>query len=1017
MLQGRLAARAALMTGSAALSQRPGRAALIANQLRSVSTVALAAAAVWAVIATWVPITANAQHGHAVSTVPAGSGGDFVNPPMADRPMYRFWNTGGLMTPASISEQVNQMKAAGAGGFEANQLVGIPGLSNAPAYNPQQHSFGTPAWTRAWTQLFNVGKAAGLEVDEIYTPGWSAGIQGISPDEPGTAKEITFGSVFVNAGETYEGPAPTTKLPDGVTKRVLQGIVAYRCETNCTGSKVPIPVLDPSTANNVTATLTNGAISYTAPAGTGRYILVAGWMHGTGQTIALAHTATPSYMVDHFSSLGAKAIIEYWENKVLTPGLRQAFKASGGSVFFDSLELNRQDVEVRHWTDYFLSEFQQRRGYSLVPYLATVSTSSTPMFNFSKGVGERIREDYRQTLSELFVEHHIKPIKAWAHSYGMTLRGQAYSSWGPGAISAADATIALDIPEQEANNRGKPLFAVDGSDTWRQVVSANAQVGRNIVSSETGTFGRTDGLARVSLVARINEIVGLGMNKVIYHGWADQSPGAANAWPGYYPFRNAVGDNYGVQNPTFADDVTINDYVGRLQTVLRRGELRNEIAMYWGGIDAAHYSDLSLERSGYTYGFMNDTLITDPSAKIINGRLSKLGYQALVLDRLDSGSPMSLATATRILSWARSGFPVVVVGDLSERVGGYNPAQDEALRKVIAELLVQKSVTNVTRPAAVLGALRAAGIGSAASYDSKPLVTMHRQTSDSDYYYLFNAGADRTTASVTLKGGGIPYRYDAWTGVIRPIGKYIRTATGVRVDVDLATGDSELIALTKGNRDISGSGCTVAATSTTADEVLARSEVTLVLRDTAAGQYVTTLSNGKTATSSITSVGAKATPASWTLEVTSWQAGAAPNDTAKVPLAPITVTPAADGTLPNWQQIVGLENKSGTSTYTTTIDVGPAWTGGTGAYLNLGSFLGTVQLRVNGHRLPALDQVDVSRIDLGGFLQPGVNTLQIDLATPIYNAAFKTKSPYGLVGPITVLPYGEVELPTKCRPL
>jgi len=151
--------------------------------------------------------------------------------------------------------------------------------------------------------------------------------------------------------------------------------------------------------------------------------------------------------------------------------------------------------------------------------------------------------------------------------------------------------------------------------------------------------------------------------------------------------------------------------------------------------------------------------------------------------------------------------------------------------------------------------------------------------------------------------------------------------------------------------------------------------------------------------------------------VTSWQAGAAPNDTAKVPLAPITVTPAADGTLPNWQQIVGLENKSGTSTYTTTIDVGPAWTGGTGAYLNLGSFLGTVQLRVNGHRLPALDQVDVSRIDLGGFLQPGVNTLQIDLATPIYNAAFKTKSPYGLVGPITVLPYGEVELPTKCRPL
>jgi hypothetical protein len=930
--------------------------------------------------------------------------------------MYRFWNMGGLMTSASINEQVVQMKSAGAGGFEANQLVGVPGLSTAPGYNPLQHGFGTPAWTRAWTELFVAGKAKGLVVDEIYTPGWSAGIQDISPDEPGTAKEISFASVFLNAGETYKGAVPTTKLPDGVTKSVLQGVVAYRCETNCLGSLLPVPMLDPGTAKDVTETVTNGVISYTAPAGNGRYVLVAAWMHGTGQTVELAHTARPSYLVDHFSSSGAEAIIDYWETKVLTPGLRHAFRSSGGSMFFDSLELNRKDVEIRHWTDNFLVEFQHRRGYSLRPYLATVSTSAKPVFDFSNGVGERIREDYRQTLSELFIEHHINPIKGWAHSYGMTLRGQAYSSWGPGAISAADASIALDIPEQEANNVGKPLFAVGGSDIWRQVVSANAQVGRKIVSSETGTFGRTDGLARVSLVARINEMVGLGMNKVVYHGWADQSPGAADAWPGYYPFRNFVGDNYGVQNPTFADDRKINDYVARLQTVLRRGELRNEVAIYWGGVNAPQGSNLSLEHSGYTYGFMNDTLITDPSAKIVNGRLSKLGYRALVLDGSESGIPMNLATAKQILSWSRSGFPIVVVGDLPKRVGGYHPTQDVELRGVIADLLAQKSVTRVTDRTGLLGALRVAGVDSAASYESKPLVTMHRVSDDSDYYYLFNAGAERTKASVTLTGSGIPYRYDAWTGIVRPFGKYTRTLSGVQIDVDLATGDSELIAMTKGNEDTVANACSVAATSTTADEVLSRPDAVLLLRDTEPGQYVTTFVNDKTVTNSITSVGAKISPASWTLDVTSWQAGSGPNATAKVPLAPITVTPAVDGTLPSWQQIAGLENKSGTSSYTTTIDVGPVWTGGTGAYLSLGSFLGTVQVRVNGSLLPALDQVDVSKIDLGGYLQQGANTLQVLLATPIYNAAFKTKSPYGLIGPVTVQPYGEVPLSTGCAP-
>ena len=69
---------------------------------------------------------------------------------------------------------------------------------------------------------------------------------------------------------------------------------------------------------------------------------------------------------------------------------------------------------------------------------------------------------------------------------------------------------------------------------------------------------------------------------------------------------------------------------------------------------------------------------------------------------------------------------------------------------------------------------------------------------------------------MTLKGSGAPYRYDAWTGVILPIVKYTRTTTGRRIDVDLATGDSELIALTRNNRDIPTKRCTVAETTTTA---------------------------------------------------------------------------------------------------------------------------------------------------------------------------------------------------------
>lgn len=944
----------------------------------------------------------------------APSPGSFADPAMQDRPMYRFWNSGGLMTKESIDAQVAQIRAAGAGGFEANQLAGVPRLTKVEKFDPAVHGFGTPAWTRAWTQLFAAGKSAGMEVDQIYTPGWSAGIQGLSPDAVGAAQEIGFAAAVVAPGQRYDGVVPVDTLPAGVAARTLQALVAYRCAANCATGGKAAPVLDPASAKVLTGTVRDGRIRFAAPRGGDPYMLVAAWMHGTGQIVELAHTVQPSYLVDHFGDAGAGAIVSYWETKVLTPALRDAMRASGGSMFFDSLELNRMDVEVRHWTPDFLAQFQRRRGYALQPFLAAVSTSDKPAFELAGGVGARVREDYRQTLSDLFVARHIEPIKRWAHGYGMTLRGQGYAEWGPGAINDSDAAIALDIPEQEANNRGAPLFALDHSDTWRQIASANAQVGRTLVSSEMGTFGRTDGLARVSLVARFNEMAGLGMNKVVHHGWADQSPGVAKAWPGYYPFGSYVGDTYGPQSPTFADDAAINTYIARVQTILRRGALRADVAIYWGGTGAAHYDSRDLERAGFSYGFMSDRLIADRSATLNGEGLTRLGYRALILDGTTGGVPLSIASARQVLDWARAGLPVIAIGGLPSRVGGYHPAEDAELGRILATLTQMKSFQAVAGYTDVRAALTRAGVVPDVSYDGAPLVAMHRKATDVDYFYLFNAGSERTRSSVTLRGRGKPYRYDAWTGTVTPVAAYVRTADGVRIDLDLATGDSALIALGDAPPDgARAMACATPVVRSDAQDVIADG-ASLHIRDTRPGRRTLAFADGRTASGDIARVGNVIRPSAWRLEVTSWQAGASPADTAKVGLAPIALRPGADGKLPDWQKIPGLEAISGVATYTTTLDTGPAWTGGTGAYLNLGGFFGTVQVTVNGRTLPPLNQVDVSRIDLGGYLRSGRNTLQVRLATPIYNAGFKTKSPYGLIGPVVLTPYGETAIGGGC---
>ena len=72
---------------------------------------------------------------------------------------------------------------------------------------------------------------------------------------------------------------------------------------------------------------------------------------------------------------------------------------------------------------------------------------------------------------------------------------------------------------------------------------------------------------------------------------------------------------------------------------------------------------------------------------------------------------------------------------------------------------------------------------------------------------------------------------------------------------------------------------------------------------------------------------------------------------------------------------------------------------------------GLARVRVNGRRLPTLNQLDPSKIDLGGYVQPGRNTITVRVSTLLGNAAYPTspfgEKSYGLIGPVVLTPYGQ----------
>ncbi|MGX1547689.1 hypothetical protein ACWIFN_35385, partial [Streptomyces adustus] len=159
--------------------------------------------------------------------------------------------------------------------------------------------------------------------------------------------------------------------------------------------------------------------------------------------------------------------------------------------------------------------------------------------------------------------------------------------------------------------------------------------------------------------------------------------------------------------------------------------------------------------------------------------------------RLLPETALDLDSARRILSWAKAGLPIVVVGDPVLRTRGLNQDSDAALRKVLAELRRQSTVQQVAEESDVLSALRTAEVEPAASYaGASDLLNLHRGSGDTDYHSFWNSGKDRETTTVTLTGSGRPYRHDPWTGKVTPIAAYTRTADGVRVEVSAASGGS-----------------------------------------------------------------------------------------------------------------------------------------------------------------------------------------------------------------------------------
>ena len=585
---------------------------------------------------------------------------EFAHPPKTMRPIVRWWWPGGDVTAEELRREVRILDEAGFGGAEIQALrVGLRTEMSADVA-VRVNDFPTASFYRKVRVAAQEARGRGLFLDLTMGSGWPfGGGKNITPELASIELRLTRKTLFgpSHFRERIALPAPrqtagmnlarlsglsSEDLPPGWPERLRSRtrIIAVLAMSG-TGpvvelmegglSPTPRPLvknpgrLDPRSVKVLTPLVQpDGTLDWEVPEG--QWQLFVFFQQPVETRVIGGVGAGPQLVLDH---MNRTALEEHLKRMTETAG-SEIGVFYGNTVragFCDSLEV---EAEI-YWTDNFLDEFRKRRAYELMPWLPFTGTPgrgeiyppyrSRPWF---EGPGaDRVRMDYWQTVSDLWIDNFFSPLVSWLHAHGLMARVQAHGA----PVDLLKAYSLADIPETEQ------LYA-DGKMEFLKAASSAAHVyGHKTVSAEAFVhFGAAYQSTPESLERDANRLIAAGVNQIVYHGfpyvYLDRPE------PGWYPFLNptSFSDHFNHHNSKIWPAIpALNAYISRLQLIAHRATPVARYALYQPDLDYSSWID-GPARASIDYDYINDDALT--KSKVRGGRLvapSGAEYEALVL--------------------------------------------------------------------------------------------------------------------------------------------------------------------------------------------------------------------------------------------------------------------------------------------------------------------------------------------------------------------------------------------------
>jgi hypothetical protein len=918
----------------------------------------------------------------------------FQSPGKKYRPIARWWWPGNLVADEELRREIDVLDKAGFGGAEIQAF--IKGL-NRDVFSDEQwrqmNSYASESFFRHVAAAIEEARSRGMFIDYTFGSGWPfGGGEAITPELASVELRSTHLSVSgpvkfdgkihvpsVTDGDPLYGADILKGLPAGWPERLKErtkvvAVVAVRGEcaewrfhgNGARGDAVVKPgELERGAWVDLTSRLSpDGVLNWEVPPGTWQLFVFASVP--TVQRVNGAGDQGPQLVMDHLSSAAFAAHAQRVGDNAI-PYIGRYFDDGLRAIFCDSLEV----AANLYWSDDFLAEFRRRRGYDLLPYLPILKLQTDsepfgehidlPVFDMA-GIGDQVRRDYRQTVSDLMVERFYCQFNQWAHSHNLLSRTQAHGAPADVLRIYGEA----DIPETEM------LYDAGGYDFLKMAASAANVYGRSIVGSESFVWpGAAYQTTPEKMKLAADEALTAGVNAIVYHGFPYIVPEIPA--PGWHPFTGFGEGNYSSQfnelNPLWPHLAQLNGYITRVQYVSQTGKNIAAIALYRNDLihgaeelPPAPRLNQALLDAGYNYDHINADALTKCT---VRGRmLATAGgsrYRALVLPAAQSLNP---AVSQQLDKFAAAGLPIVFAGAIPQQSDGFSE-NGEGNRLVAGAISAVRRFSNVygaADPEAVVANLRRI-VQPDVKFHGRALSFIRWKAGKLDAYFLRNESDAARLLDAEFDAQGTPELWDPWTGKIAAAPEFARNGAWVRVKLTVPPFGSVLIVFDP-------AGARLPAAKLLPERAARTEQIAGSWQFTAAGL----VQSGKSA-----------------------------------------VLRRDLPELIDWSLDSELRGFSGRGVYKTNFTVSPA-DAGSRKVLDLGIVRDVAEVTVNGRPVATL-LLRPYRVEITDFVRPGENMLEVAVTNTLFNSmALRQPRPFrpgatenpsglmsaGLIGPVQI---------------